>query len=94
MHSGRCCHVAFQPLVDAVDGPAIVVDSQYRILTSNLLYRDAFAGGNPVEGQCCYQVSHQRNTPCGEAGESCPSRSCEEHARPGAVAARPRAGPR
>ncbi len=92
MHSGRCCHVAFQPLVDAVDGPAAVVDSQYRILTSNLLYRDAFAGGKPVEGQCCYKVSHQRDVPCGQAGESCPldharntrvqARSLHVHSRP------------
>ena len=92
MHSGRCCHVAFQPLVDAVDGPAVVVDSSYRILTSNLLYRDAFAGGMPVEGECCYKVSHQRDVPCGQAGESCPldharntrvqARSLHVHSRP------------
>ena len=84
MHSGRCCHVAFQPLVDAADGPAVVVDSQYRILAANLLYRDAFAGGHAVDGQCCYAVSHQRNVPCGEAGESCPL----DHARNTRVQAR------
>ena len=84
MQSGRCCRVAFQSLADAVDGPAIVVDRQYRILTSNLLYRDAFAGGNPMEGQSRDKVSHQRDVPCGETGESCPL----DHARSTRVQAR------
>ena len=84
MDSGRSCHVAFQPLVDGCDSPAVILDGEYRILAANALYRDAFAAGNPVEGKRCYQVSHQRDLPCGKAGESCPL----DHARLSRVQAR------
>ena len=84
MQPGRSCHVAFQPLVDGCDAPAVVLDGEYRILAANLLYRDRFAHGNPVEGRRCYEVSHQRDLPCGEAGESCPL----DHARNTRIQAR------
>ena len=84
MQSWRCCRVAFQPLVDGCDGPAAVLDGDYHILAANLHYRDAFAGGSAVEGRRCYEVSHKRDLPCGQAGESCPL----DHARNTRIQAR------
>ena len=84
MQSGRSCHVAFQPLVDGFNDPAVIVDGEHRILAANNLYRDAFANGDAVDGLRCYQVSHKRDRPCGQAGESCPL----DHARATRIQAR------
>ena len=59
-------------LIEALPGPRIAVDLDYRILAANTAYREAYVAGEDVVGRRCYQVSHHYDVPCHEAGESCP----------------------
>jgi two-component system, NtrC family, response regulator HydG len=71
MHSARNLH----ELVSFLDGlgePRIVMDGNYRIVAANSAYSREFAGGRPVIGRLCYEVSHNFTVPCDQAGESCP----------------------
>jgi len=69
----RSAPVELKSLVETHSKPFVVVDSEFRILAVNTAYEKTF--GIPVEeavGKFCYQVSHRREVPCGEAGEDCP----------------------
>jgi DNA-binding NtrC family response regulator len=62
-------------LVSYLEGlaePHILFDRQYRILAANAAYRRQFSPTGSVIGRTCYEVSHHFNTPCDQAGESCP----------------------
>jgi DNA-binding NtrC family response regulator len=52
--------------------PRIALDDNYRILAANRAYRCEFESCQSVIGRLCYEVSHHIDTPCDQAGESCP----------------------
>lgn len=58
--------------VEGMPEPHILFDTQYRILAANAAYRRQFSPDRSVVGRTCYEVSHRFNTPCDQAGESCP----------------------
>jgi two-component system response regulator HydG len=67
------------PLVlDCLPGPAVVIETNYRIRAANRAYRDQFSSGADVVGRHCYEVSHRHAAPCDEAGETCPIARCRE----------------
>ncbi|TXT40520.1 MAG: sigma-54 dependent transcription regulator [Comamonadaceae bacterium] len=58
--------------VEGLPEPHILFDTQYRILAANAAYRRQFSPDRSVVGRTCFEVSHRFNTPCDQAGESCP----------------------
>ncbi|PZP35633.1 MAG: Fis family transcriptional regulator [Roseateles depolymerans] len=66
--------------------PAIVLDTNYRILAANTAYRRQFAAvDRPYLGQTCYRVSHHYDLPCDQAGEHCPMRKAHDTRGPDRV---------
>jgi transcriptional regulator with PAS, ATPase and Fis domain len=62
-------------LVSFLEGlaePHILFDSSYRIVAANAAYRQQFSHTQNVVGRTCFEVSHHFDTPCDQAGESCP----------------------
>ena len=59
-------------LLDAFDCPAILVDSDYRVLATNAHYLERFGTITADRGARCYEVSHGYDRPCDQAGENCP----------------------
>lgn len=59
-------------LLDGLPEPRIVMNADYRIVAANAAYIREFAGGKPIAGRMCYEVSHHFDVPCDQAGESCP----------------------
>jgi len=59
-------------LLNAYSDPAILLDREYRIVTANRAYRDAYGEGQPLGQRHCYEASHGFSVPCDEAGEDCP----------------------
>lgn len=60
-------------MLDSYDHPAILVTPDYRILATNDLYREQFGLIDVSAGPArCYQVSHNYDQPCDQAGEDCP----------------------
>jgi transcriptional regulator with PAS, ATPase and Fis domain len=64
--------VELASLVEALPGPRILLDADYRIVVANRAYRDAYSAGESVVGRRCYDVSHGYDVPCDRRGESCP----------------------
>jgi transcriptional regulator with PAS, ATPase and Fis domain len=64
-------------VLDGLDGPAIALDTDYRILAANHAYRRVFGNGADVTGQTCFSVSHAAAVPCDQAGEVCPMQLAE-----------------
>src|SRR5574343_340382 len=58
--------------LDGLPEPRIVMGADYRIIAANAAYVREFGDGVPVIGRHCYAVSHHFDTPCDQAGESCP----------------------
>ncbi|WP_144963820.1 sigma-54-dependent Fis family transcriptional regulator [Pseudomonas sp. DE0010] len=55
--------------------PAIVLDTDYKILAANAAYRRQFGQDQQAPlGQKCHKVSHHYHVPCDQAGEDCPMR--------------------
>lgn len=66
-------------LLNSYTSPALLLDREYRIITSNEVYRKQYAYRQHDEHrQHCYQVSHHYNKPCDQAGETCPLKLCLE----------------
>ena len=66
--------VTAQSLAECFDGPAVVLDPEYRIVAANGRYRRDYAPDGIPSGGRCYAVSHGYQVPCDLAGESCPLR--------------------
>jgi len=59
-------------ILDTVDEGFIVVDHNYRILTANRAYCESVGmHRDKVIGRHCFEVSHNRFSPCYEGGEEC-----------------------
>jgi len=68
--------------LETVAEPSIVLDDEYRILAANAAYRRDFGDSREVDGRRCYEVSHHIETPCDQAGESCPLRQTAQTGQP------------
>ena len=69
----RDTDLAVARMLDSYEHPAILVTPDYQIMATNDLYRDAFGEIDTRSGPArCYQVSHNFDRPCDQAGEDCP----------------------
>lgn len=59
-------------VLDAMPGPRILLDLEYRILAANQAYREEYGDPAGLIGRTCYEVSHRFESPCDQCGESCP----------------------
>jgi DNA-binding NtrC family response regulator len=64
-------------VLDGLDGPAIALGADYRVLAANHAYRRVFGNGAEVVGRTCFDVSHGAAVPCDQAGEACPMQLAE-----------------
>jgi transcriptional regulator with PAS, ATPase and Fis domain len=65
-------------LLEALNEPRILVDSEYRIMAANQAYRREFGNPRAIIGRTCYEVSHHFKKPCDQCGESCPRQAAEK----------------
>lgn len=66
--------------------PAIVLDTDYRILAANAAYQRQFStAGKPYVGHHCFRISHGYDVPCDQAGEHCPMARAHETKGPDRV---------
>ena len=65
-------------VLEAMSGPRILFDTDYRILAANRAYREEFGESPTLIGETCYQVSHRFDRPCDQCGESCPRMLAEQ----------------
>jgi transcriptional regulator with PAS, ATPase and Fis domain len=59
-------------MLDAMPGPRILVDPEFRILAANQAYRLQYGDLDGLIGRTCHEVSHRFDQPCDQCGESCP----------------------
>ncbi len=59
-------------ILDTVDEGFIVIDKDFHILTANKAYCEQVAlPCDDIIGKHCFEISHNNNRPCYEAGEEC-----------------------
>jgi len=67
------CYFELARMLEGYEYPAILVSVDYEILAFNELYQQMFGKVDLKSGvRRCYQVSHQYDRPCDQAGEDCP----------------------
>ena len=59
-------------ITDALEEPAILIDSDFRIVSANQAYQDRYGALENLRHRHCYQVSHGNEVRCDKAGEECP----------------------
>ena len=63
----------YQELIDVIDEPFVIIDSDYRIIAANQKYCDHYqVPMDQMIGQNCHKVSHHSDVPCSQNGEACP----------------------
>lgn len=73
---------ALQAVLDGLPDPAILLDTDYRILLANQAYQRSYGDTRPLPGRHCYEVSHRYTQPCDLSGESCPLQSSVRSQQP------------
>ena len=68
-------------ILDAMPGPRILIDIDYRILAANYAYRTEYGEPAGLIGRTCHEVSHRFAEPCDRCGESCPRASAMKTGR-------------
>lgn len=53
-----------QDMIDAIDKPAIFINTQYTILAVNQAYRATYESEVIVNHSKCFEISHNHATPC------------------------------
>lgn len=67
--------IPLQSLLETYDGPAVLIDRDYRIVAANRAYCESYeVAPDKVVGKTCHEVSHHSPVPCHEHGEACPHR--------------------
>lgn len=62
-----------EQLLDALDGPAILITPDFRIEAANQAYLERYCKGiPPPAGRYCHEISHHSDLPCEQIGENCP----------------------
>ncbi len=72
------CITAIHSLLENFQAPAVLLSSDYTILTCNRHYRLQHGSESDPEGMRCYEVSHHYDRPCHEEGEQCPMQASLE----------------
>jgi len=69
-------------VLECISAPAILLDGNYRILSANRRYCREFAQQRSIVGRRCYEIAHDRTSPCERNGETCPLRTCWRTGQP------------
>jgi transcriptional regulator with PAS, ATPase and Fis domain len=65
--------IKIQSLIDTHEQAFVIIDRDYRIVSANRRYCDAYGiAPEAIAGKFCYTVSHHSARPCHENGEHCP----------------------
>ena len=81
MHSSRLLPEV-TALLNGIEGPAVLLSTDYRIVAANQAYRLVYGEGKALHARHCYEVSHHYRVPCDQAGEVCPLKKCLESGEP------------
>lgn len=65
-----------QSMINAVDKPAIFIDTQYTILAVNQAYRETYENEVVLGNSRCFEISHGNTSSCDNHGEDCPIQTC------------------
>jgi transcriptional regulator with PAS, ATPase and Fis domain len=65
-----------QGMINAIDKPAIFINTEYKILAVNEAYRDTYETEVIVGKSRCFEISHGHTSACDKHGEECPIRAC------------------
>lgn len=74
-----------QGMINAIDKPAIFINTEYTILAVNDAYRDIYESEVILGNSRCFEVSHGHTSPCDKHGEACPIQSCISSKRASSV---------
>lgn len=75
-----------QSIIDGLADPLMVIGTDYKVKMVNRATREYAAEGVPIaEPVFCYQVSHQRETPCDGGSHPCPLHEVKEMGLPVSV---------
>ncbi len=67
-----------QSMINAIDKPAIFINTEYKILAVNEAYRSTYENEVIVGKSRCFEISHGHSQPCDKHGEDCPIAQCIE----------------
>ena len=71
------CKPSCEQIIDILPGPFMIIDRDYRIVSTNEAYRKHYdVRSEDVVGRHCYEVSHRSRVPCSQNGEHCPLEDC------------------
>jgi DNA-binding NtrC family response regulator len=65
-----------QGMINAIDKPAIFINTQYTILAVNEAYRDSYETEVILGKSRCFEISHGHKSACDKHGEECPIQAC------------------
>jgi len=71
-------------LINLFPDPFVIIDRQFRIVSSNQKYKDHYRQ-NDIVGKHCYEVSHRSDRPCSQNGEHCPLEEVVQTGKPTSV---------
>ena len=75
--------VDIKSVVDIQEGPAVLIDKDYRIVAANTHYCRSYGiSEEDLIGRRCHEVSHHSPVPCHQNGEDCPHRKVFETGEP------------
>lgn len=74
-----------QSMINAVNKPAIFIDTQYTILAVNQAYRDTYENEVVLGNSRCFEISHGNISSCDNHGEDCPIQTCMQTQKPTSV---------
>ncbi len=65
-----------QSMINAIEKPAIFINTEYTILAVNKAYQDIYQTQVNVGRSRCFEISHGHQQPCDKHGEDCPIQQC------------------
>ncbi|RME49614.1 MAG: PAS domain S-box protein, partial [Caldilineae bacterium] len=78
----EAAHTLLQRTINGIEEPVMLIDLNYRVRLANRVVRERYAQvGMPATLQCCYQISHGRDTPC-DGLHPCPLEEVRHTGRP------------
>jgi len=78
----EAAHSLLQRTINGIEEPVMLIDLNYRVRLANRVVRERYAQtGVPTMLQCCYQISHGRDTPC-DGLHPCPLEEVRHTGRP------------
>jgi signal transduction histidine kinase len=79
----QAAYAFLQSIIDGIADPIMVIGADYRVKLMNRAARQFSSGDDRTrQSQLCYQLSHQRQTPCDGTDHPCPLQKVRESGEP------------